>query len=190
MNSRFAHLIERLYENRLSGYSSPVKPSAPLQFETCSSPIEFSLFFRSRYFQMIMETTLSEQIAIRLKEYIADTSHDALNLRKLAARFEVLPLCVDWENCWAIRSDGRVVVFLHSTEDTQPEIEDDQRLVNIALYQGGITYPEIKSLVPSRPAQSKDCPYCVEKGIDPGSLEDENIICYCGGLGWVPAVLS
>lgn len=189
MNSRFVHVIERLYENRLSGYSSPVKSSAPLRYKTCSSPIEFSLFFRSIYVQMIMETTLSEQIAARLKEYIDDPSHDGLNLRNLAARFEALPLCVDWENCWAIRLDGKVVVFLHSAEDGQLETEDDQRLVNIALYQGGITYPEIKSLVPLRPAESKDCPYCVGKGIDPNSLEDENIICYCGGLGWVPAAV-
>lgn len=135
---------------------------------------------------MITETTLSEQIAERLKKYINDSSHDALNLRALAARFEALPLCVDWENCWALRPDGQVVVFLHGSNDAQLQIEDDQRLVNLALYQGSITYPEIKALVPSRPAQAKDCPYCAEKGIDPNSLEDQNIICYCGGMGWVP----
>lgn len=135
---------------------------------------------------MITETALSEQIAERLKEYIDDPAHDALNLRSLAARFDALPLCVDWEKCWAVRVNGSVVVFYHDSEDAQLQIEDDPRLVNIALYQGSITYPEIKSLVPERPTDARDCPYCAEKGIDPDSLEDQNIICYCGGLGWVP----
>lgn len=127
-----------------------------------------------------------EQIEARLKDYVADPGNDALNLRRLAAEFEALPLCIDWESCWAIQPDGRVVVFSHDSENPQMREEEDPRLVNVALSQGSITYPEIRSLVPSRPAEARDCPYCAEKGIEPKSLEEHNIVCYCGGLGWVP----
>lgn len=135
---------------------------------------------------MSIEPTLREQIKTRLEDYIADPLHDALNLRVLATRFEALPLCIDWEKCWALRPNGRVVVFAHDSEKPELREEDDPRLINVALFQGSITYPEIKPLVPSRPADAKDCPYCLAKGIEPDNLELQNIVCYCGGLGWVP----
>ena len=135
---------------------------------------------------MSNERVLMEQIATRLKDYVADSSHDALNLRELAARYEALPLCIDWERCWALQLDGRVVVFSHESEDPCLREEDDPRLRNVALFQGSITYPEISSLVPARPAEARDCPYCAEKGIGRECLEQHNIVCYCGGLGWVP----
>lgn len=136
---------------------------------------------------MNTETNLTEQIAVRLEEYLADPDHDALNLRQLAGRFNALPLCVDWEKCWAVRPDGQVVVFAHEGEDPQLREEDDRRMVNAVLFQGSLTYPEIGSLVPPRPTDASDCPFCAAKGIETETLESQNIICYCGGLGWVPA---
>jgi hypothetical protein len=135
---------------------------------------------------MSIESTLAEQIETRLKAYIANPDNDALNLRKLAAQFEALPLCIDWERCWALRPDGRVVVFSHEGGQPDPREEDDPRLVNVALFQGSITYPELKPLVPLRSADAKDCPYCAAGGIEPDRLEEQHIVCYCGGLGWVP----
>ncbi|HEY7914065.1 MAG TPA: hypothetical protein VIG62_19295, partial [Blastocatellia bacterium] len=64
--------------------------------------------------------------------------------------------------------------------------EDNARMVNVALFQGSLTYPEIKSLIPSRPADAEDCPYCSGEVVDQNKLEQQSIICYCGGLGWVP----
>jgi hypothetical protein len=136
---------------------------------------------------MSIDSTITEQIAVRLQEYMANPEHDALNLRQLAARFEALPLCVDWEKCWALRPDGQVVVFMHEGEDPQLRAEEDTRMKNVALFQGSLTYPEIQSLVPDRPADASDCPFCAAKGLDNAHLESQNIICYCGGLGWVPA---
>ncbi len=132
------------------------------------------------------EMTLSQQIASRLQTYTADPDHDALNLRQRAVEFEALPLCVDWEQCWALKVDGRVVVFAHGDGDANLREESDARMINVALYQGSLTYPELKALVPARSGDADDCPYCVEKGIDPTSLEQQQIICYCGGLGWIP----
>ena len=136
---------------------------------------------------MSIESTVAEQIVVRLQEYMSDPDHDALNLRQLAARFEALPLCVDWEKCWALRPDGQVVVFVHEGEDPKLRTEEDVRMKNVALFQGSLTYPEIQSLVPARPADADDCPFCAAKGFPSEALENQTMICYCGGLGWVPA---
>jgi hypothetical protein len=135
---------------------------------------------------MSTEPMLNEQIAARLKEYMLDPDHDALNLRKLAERFEALPLCVDWEKCWALRPDGQVVVFSHEGADPQMRTEEDSRMINVALFQGSLTYPEIKHLVPVRPANAKDCPFCPSEGKPSANVEHQTMICYCGGLGWIP----
>jgi hypothetical protein len=136
----------------------------------------------------MMDSKLAEQIAERLRAFIAEKSDDPLSLRSKAARFEALPLCVDWGKCWAIRANGEVIVFAHEEAEPAVEVESDERMRNVALYQGSITYPEIKDLVPSRPADAKDCPYC--KGIRPSSPDEQSVICYCGWLGWVPATSS
>jgi hypothetical protein len=135
---------------------------------------------------MSKEPLLTEQIAARLKEYMLDPEHDALNLRQLAARFEALPLCVDWEKCWALRPDGQVVVFPHEDENPQMRHEDNSRMVNVALYQGSLTYPEIKHLVPDRPVDAQDCPFCPGESLQTQNADHPTMICYCGGLGWVP----
>src|ERR1044072_3153520 len=120
---------------------------------------------------MSIEPLLTEQITARLKEYMLDPDHDALNLRQLAARFEALPLCVDWEKCWALRPDGQFVVFTHETPDPQLRQEDDSRMINVALFQGSLTYPEIQSLVPVRPGDAQDCPFCPGAKVQPEPLE-------------------
>jgi hypothetical protein len=134
----------------------------------------------------MIEPTLTEQIAARLRDYLADPANEGLNLRILAARFDALPLCVDWGNCWAIKPGGQVVVFSHDQDDPELRIEEDARLVNVALFQGSITYPELRELVPERPPEAEDCPFCTAKGIEPNALGEKEIVCYCGGLGWVP----
>ena len=80
-----------------------------------------------------------------------------------------------------------MIVFSHEDAEPGEQAESDERMRNVALYQGSLTYPELKSLIPARPADAKDCPYCAAKGFDPSSLGKQNIVCYCGGLGWVPA---
>lgn len=136
---------------------------------------------------MSMDGKLAEQIEERLKNFIAESKEDPLSLRAHAARFNALPLCVDWGKCWAVRADGEVIVFSHEDAEPRASKESDERMRNVALYQGSLTYPELKSLIPDRPSGAKDCPYCAAKGFDPSSLEKQNIVCYCGGLGWVPA---
>ncbi|HEY7545099.1 MAG TPA: hypothetical protein VID27_09465 [Blastocatellia bacterium] len=136
---------------------------------------------------MSIDGKLAEQIEERLKNFVAESKEDPLSLRAHATRFNALPLCVDWGKCWAVRTDGEVIVFTHEEAEPCAEAECDERMRNVALYQGSLTYPELETLVPARPDDAKDCPYCAAKGFDPSSLEEKNIVCYCGGLGWIPA---
>jgi hypothetical protein len=65
---------------------------------------------------------------------------------------------------------------------------DDPRIVNLALYQGSLKFPELTVLVPTRPAAAMTCVHCGGEGKlaltkEPGL---ERIVCHCGGLGWLP----
>ena len=61
---------------------------------------------------------------------------------------------------------------------------------NLVLFQGAKKYPELSELVPSRPPDAEDCSHCNGTGIEPMNekpgLDEERIVCYCGGLGWLP----
>jgi hypothetical protein len=56
------------------------------------------------------------------------------------------------------------------------------------LFQGSRKYPELAVLIPARPHDAPDCHFCKGTGREPMSeqLKLENIVCYCGGLGWLP----
>jgi hypothetical protein len=56
------------------------------------------------------------------------------------------------------------------------------------LHQGSLKHPQLACLVPSRPVGARDCSHCSGTGrlalaTTPGL---ENVICYCGGVGWLP----
>jgi hypothetical protein len=57
-------------------------------------------------------------------------------------------------------------------------------MVHAARAWASRRFPDIRGLAPRRGAESKVCPGC--KGT--GRLPDvpENIVCACGGLGWIP----
>jgi hypothetical protein len=135
---------------------------------------------------MLISTELSNQIIARIKEY-RDTAPEPFNNQKIVEALQVLPLMCDWGGCHAIRSNGEIVVFLLDPPG-EWRAEDDQRIRNMALYQGSLRYPELKGLVPAKSEFDKVCPECNGTGIHPinEQLKYKNIACWCGGLGWVP----
>lgn len=122
----------------------------------------------------------------KLQELLNETTPDLPGIRVRARELNVLPLMCDWGGCYAIRSNGELIVFLWDEEDVRPET--NARIRNIALFQGGKKYPELKALIPPRSPEAKDCSYCNGTGIVPiaAELQVDNIVCYCGGLGWLP----
>lgn len=141
-----------------------------------------------------MDESLSLKIELWLDEFISGVGGDAFYEHKIAARFRVLPLYSDWTECRAIRPDGVIVCYMFDNswnpEVTPPDlhVEDDVRWRHLALYQGAKKYPELSMLIPAKPIDAIDCPWCRGMGeIKHGNPDFPEIVCYCGGMGWLPA---
>lgn len=110
-----------------------------------------------------------------------------LNMRALAARLSILPIVLDMGGVMALRSSGEVVSFSWDEPD-RLKIEGDVRVRNLVFFQAAIKFPELKPLVPDRPADVRECESCRGTGIVTGLPNNlvTDVICYCGGLGWLP----
>jgi hypothetical protein len=132
------------------------------------------------------EATASE-IKARIEGIISDFSSAATSLRNIASELNALPVYLDGGGGLALKPNGGIVEFSwEHPKDAQPI--DDLRVVNIALFQGSKKYPELKSLIPLRPPNATVCPYCQGTGYPTSASGSnvENIVCYCGGVGWIP----
>lgn len=136
---------------------------------------------------MTISSKLKQQIEARLNEFLNSTEPDELDLRRISDELNALPLLLDMGGCFAIRPDGEIISFGWD-EEKKYEVEKDQRVRNIALFAGSKKYPELKELIPPRTQEDRDCPHCEGTGTLAinAELGVENIICYCGGLGWIP----
>jgi hypothetical protein len=66
-------------------------------------------------------------------------------------------------------------------------VEREERLINLAFYQGALRYPYLRRLIPNRPLSARVCPHCEGRGkIELEGIDPNVIVCYCGGLGWLP----
>jgi hypothetical protein len=136
---------------------------------------------------MSISKELSTRITDLIQKSISEFTSDPLNIRQLVAEEKVLPLFWDMGGVFAINANGDILSFLW--DDTlHPQVEYDPRIRNIVLFQGSKKYPELKDLAPVKPDNAQVCPSCRGTGIEPTAtkLNVDNIICYCGGLGWVP----
>jgi hypothetical protein len=149
---------------------------------------------------MNITADLSKRITKLIEDYITESSPDPNNLRQLAANEKVLPLICDWGGVFTINADGDIILFPFSVNangdftafpfdnaEEPPRVESDQRIRNIALFGGSKKYPELQDLI-VKPDDARTCPHCGGTGIDPyaAKLNTNAIVCYCGGLGWIP----
>lgn len=132
---------------------------------------------------------MAQQVIVRtLEEYLHSNDGPEWE-RLLAYRFNVLPLMADWTVLFAIRTSGDVITITHDVEKPVVEPVADERLRNMALKQGSLRFAAIQTLVPQRPDDAFTCESCDGAGTDstlPAHLRDR-IICWCGGLGWIPS---
>jgi hypothetical protein len=135
---------------------------------------------------------LPTDVAAWLKERISAFEQEAPEpLRWLAphvAKHRALPLLVEWTETAGLRADGALVWW--STENDYVGLRPvhDARERNIVVVEGTKRYPFLASIVPARPSNAVECPHCHGDGrlAEP----PENVICYCGGLGWLPPECS
>jgi hypothetical protein len=118
-------------------------------------------------------------------DFLANEKPTKLTRPDMFSKSGILPLTGDWGGCTGIRADGEIVFFLWDNPD-DVQVETDPRLRNLAIFQGAKRFPELAMLIPPRPADAVTCGHCDGSGVMPEFPEIENIVCYCGGLGWLP----
>lgn len=104
-----------------------------------------------------------------------------------AQRHRVLPLFNDFVGCWALDMGGRLVFFAwDAPEELKPVSEGpvDAIGARAALAFGSARFPALAMIRPVRPADAVPCTSCDGAGRLPGV--PDNIVCACGGLGWLP----
>jgi hypothetical protein len=133
-----------------------------------------------------MSSELSTWTTERIEAFPGD--HEAQKwLAGQVQEMDALPLTLDMGGAYAIRANGDLIQLSWDGPGGAEPL-DDPRLINAALYQGSLKHPQLACLVPSRPLDARDCPDCDGKGrlsisAKPGL---ENVICSCGGMGWLP----
>jgi hypothetical protein len=137
---------------------------------------------------MQISLELSKQIKQRLTDFVDDGGPDGpIDLGRIVSQLDALPLMLDMGGAVAIRPDGEIISFVWDKEEDY-QVENDRRICNIALFAGSKKYPELKQLIPSRDQDDVECPHCNGTGTLSinADLGVDNIVCYCGGLGWIP----
>jgi hypothetical protein len=126
-------------------------------------------------------------IAKLIDRFLLGQVEDPHNLRAWVERHRALPVVFDMGGCYAVRVTGEVVSFGWDARD-DVALEKNLRIRNGMLYQAAKRFPELRVLVPARPSNGAVCDSCDGSGRPnriPATIE--NIVCYCGGLGWLPA---
>lgn len=140
-----------------------------------------------------MESTphsLAQQIGWRLEEITSGGSGLSRELRSVATVLGALPIFFDADGTIAIRRDGTLLSYRWATDHSlTSEIAPRDRLV--ALVVGAEKYPELRELLPARPADARPCPACSGTGLPLSDEELSAIRCgTCCGLCYVPTPLG
>jgi hypothetical protein len=127
---------------------------------------------------------LSDVVERLLADYLVQSSPDPIGLRQIVRRVHALPILQIMTQSFAIRPSGEIISFSYDTPD-DIRIETDARLQRMALYQGSLDHPALRELIPARPADAVDCPFCEEIREIKAKAGVDNILCYCGGMEWL-----
>ncbi len=128
-----------------------------------------------------------EVLQAELARYLATGSKEHPPTRAGAERHQVLPLFNDFVGCWALDMAGRLVFFpWDAPEELKPVSEHSVDAIgaNAALALGSARFPALAMIRPVRPADAVPCTSCDGEGRLTGV--PDNVVCTCGGLGWLP----
>jgi hypothetical protein len=128
-----------------------------------------------------------EALEAELARYLATDSREEPDAHAGALRHRVLPLFSDFMGCWAVDMAGQLVFFSwDAPEEIKPVSDHPVHAAgtHAALGYGSARFPALKMIRPVRPADAVPCTSCDGTGRMPEV--PENIVCACGGLGWLP----
>jgi hypothetical protein len=128
---------------------------------------------------------LESQIQQRIDELLAGSDPDPADLREVAGLLKALPIYQDMSGCIALRPDGSMVFLDDQSRKVSEDIEPQWRL--IALVNGSVKYPELKTLLPARPENAWNCQQCEGTGrfIFENQVYESAFCGTCSGLGWL-----
>jgi hypothetical protein len=122
-----------------------------------------------------------------LARYLATGSKKEPEAHAAAQRHRVLPLFNDFMGCWALDMGGQLVFVPWDAPEELHPVSDrpvDAAGAHVALGYGSVRFPALAMIRPVRPADAVPCTSCDGTGRLTGM--PENVVCACGGLGWLP----
>ena len=137
-----------------------------------------------------MTVRIPDSLASWIRERMGhlETEWTDAEVVRLATRLGGLPLLLDMGGLYALRPSGEVV-SIDWDEREQVAVEEDPRIVDIALARGSKRYPQLLPLLSQRSPETPDCPHCKGTGV-PTQFADNPVLrgiaCWCGGLGFTP----
>ena len=134
-----------------------------------------------------MTPELSAFVATRIASYDFERAENQDWLIPYVRKHQILPLYSAWLETYGILVDGSLRKFSadgeHSEYEGLRELESWQALAH-TLLSGAKRYSALAGLVPTRPSSAEACEQCSGRG----HFESHpNVVCNCGGLGWLPA---
>jgi hypothetical protein len=136
----------------------------------------------------VVSESLRARLEQRIEDYLAAAS-PANMLRHIAAARRALPLYTDIGGASLLSTDGEVWDFPWDAEQAE-QVTGRERM--LALVIGAERFPELKELLPVRPASAPDCPECEGTGKFGLSGSSGQVMrCPdCAGLGWLQKEFS
>ena len=121
-------------------------------------------------------------IRVRIAELLASDDRRTEWIKPSVREHEFLPLYLGWVAALGIRPDGSFVYVEYEPVRKPPKPLEEPFWQRMAIHQGARKYPELRVLLPERPATAATCGACRGAGT-PIGLPD--FICgECGGGGW------
>jgi len=136
--------------------------------------------------RVALSQRLSETVDRLVAQFIAEESNE--HAASLAKQVSALPLVQDMGGFCGLRASGELVEVNWDEPESVREISD-QRVANMALYQGAKRFADLTELSPRRTDSAVTCATCGGSGLAqvPEHLQ-QGVLCWCGGLGWLPSI--
>ena len=128
---------------------------------------------------MALPDHTSKLVEHRLEEYLKGPLDD---MQEAARTHRALPVYADVGGVLFLKPDGNVLFRDSSKMEAGLNPEKSLQWQTIARLAAAERFPELKDLVPARPASTPDCPDCGGRG---RVLNDALRCDECFGLGWV-----